>query len=170
MTTKSLFKLILIGDCGVGKTSLLRRFAHDMYAEEYTRTIGVDFKVHELDETTALQIWDISGQPGSNAITNAYCRGAQGVIIVYDITSKESFENAKKRLQEIDHFFINSKVLVGNKGDLGSERQVEFDAANYFADSLDMPFIETSAKNNTNVAKVFLQVGSQMKARAAASS
>ncbi|KAL8181159.1 UNVERIFIED_CONTAM: Ras- protein Rab-1A [Gekko kuhli] len=102
-----LFKLLLIGDSGVGKSCLLLRFADDTYTESYISTIGVDFKIRtiELDgKTIRLQIWDTAGQERFRTITSSYYRGAPGIIVVYDVTDQESFNNVKQWLQEIDRY------------------------------------------------------------------
>jgi len=163
-----LFKLLLIGDSGVGKSCLLLRFADDTYTESYISTIGVDFKIRtvELDgKTIKLQIWDTAGQERFRAITSSYCRGAHGSIVVYDVTDVESFNNVKQWLHEIDRYASESvnKLLVGNKSDLASKRAVSFEAGKEFADSLGIEFVETSAKNATNVEKAFMAMSSQIK-------
>lgn len=165
-----LFKLLLIGDSGVGKSCLLLRFADDTYTESYISTIGVDFKIRtiELDgKTIKLQIWDTAGQERFRTITSSYYRGAHGIIVVYDTTDLESFNNVKQWLHEIDRYASDNvnKLLVGNKSDLTNKRAVSFDQAKEFADSLGIEFIETSAKNATNVEKAFLMMASQIKSR-----
>lgn len=167
-----LFKLLLIGDSGVGKSCLLLRFADDTYTESYISTIGVDFKIRtiELDgKTVKLQIWDTAGQERFRTITSSYYRGAHGIIIVYDITDRESFENVKQWLSEIDRYACENvnKLLVGNKSDMDSKRQVEYEEAKAFADEHGLPFLETSAKDATNVEKAFHQMASDIKNRMA---
>mmetsp|Transcript_2839 Transcript_2839/g.3041 ORF Transcript_2839/g.3041 Transcript_2839/m.3041 type:complete len:201 (-) Transcript_2839:465-1067(-) len=165
-----LFKLLLIGDSGVGKSCLLLRFADDTYTESYISTIGVDFKIRTIDldgKTIKLQIWDTAGQERFRTITSSYYRGAHGIIVVYDTTDLESFNNVKQWLHEIDRYASDNvnKLLVGNKSDLTSKRAVSFDQAKEFADSLGIEFIETSAKNSTNVEKAFMMMASQIKMR-----
>lgn len=163
-----LFKLLLIGDSGVGKSCLLLRFADDTYTPDYISTIGVDFKIRtiELDgKTIKLQIWDTAGQERFRTITSSYYRGAHGIIIVYDVTEQESFNNVKQWLQEIDRYATGGvmKLLVGNKSDLIDKKVVEYSIAKEFADSLDIPFLETSALNSTNVEQSFFTMLRQIK-------
>uniref|UniRef100_A0A494BA38 small monomeric GTPase n=1 Tax=Mus musculus TaxID=10090 RepID=A0A494BA38_MOUSE len=146
-----LFKLLLIGDSGVGKSCLLLRFADDTYTESYISTIGVDFKIRtiELDgKTIKLQIWDTAGQERFRTITSSYYRGAHGIIVVYDVTDQESYANVKQWLQEIDRYASENvnKLLE-------------------FADSLGVPFLETSAKNATNVEQAFMTMAAEIKKR-----
>jgi len=165
-----LFKLLLIGDSGVGKSCLLLRFADDTYTESYISTIGVDFKIRtiELDgKTIKLQIWDTAGQERFRTITSSYYRGAHGIIVVYDITDQESFNNVKQWLQEIDRYACENvnKLLVGNKCDLSAKRAVETNTAKEYADQLGIPFLETSAKSSTNVEQAFLTMAAEIKNR-----
>jgi small GTP-binding protein len=163
-----LFKLLLIGDSGVGKSCLLLRFADHTYTESYISTIGVDFKIRtiELDgKTIKLQIWDTAGQERFRTITSSYYRGAHGIIIVYDVTDMESFNNVKQWLNEIDRYASENvcKLLVGNKCDLVTKKVVDFEVAKEFADKLSIPFLETSAKAATNVEKAFLTMAAEIK-------
>lgn len=163
-----LFKLLLIGDSGVGKSCLLLRFADDTYTNDYISTIGVDFKIKtvELDgKTVKLQIWDTAGQERFRTITSSYYRGAHGIIIVYDVTDQESFNNVKTWLQEIDRFGTAGvlKLLVGNKNDLADKKVVDTEVAQEFADSIGIPFIETSALDSSNVEEAFLIMTKQIK-------
>jgi len=165
-----LFKLLLIGDSGVGKSCLLLRFADDTYTESYISTIGVDFKIRTIElegKTVKLQIWDTAGQERFRTITSSYYRGAHGIIVVYDVTDNDTFTNVKQWLQEIDRYASEgvNKLLVGNKSDLTSKKVVEYSVAKEFADQLSIPFLETSAKNSTNVEQAFLTMAKQIKDR-----
>lgn len=167
-----LFKLLLIGDSGVGKSCLLLRFADDSYLESYISTIGVDFKIRTVEQdgkTIKLQIWDTAGQERFRTITSSYYRGAHGIIIVYDITDQESFNNVKQWLSEIDRYASDNvnKLLVGNKSDLTSQRAVPYETAKAFADEVGIPFLEASAKDATNVEQAFLTMTSEIKSRMA---
>lgn len=163
-----LFKLLLIGNSGVGKSCLLLRFSDDTYTNDYISTIGVDFKIKtvELDgKTVKLQIWDTAGQERFRTITSSYYRGSHGIIIVYDVTDQESFNGVKMWLQEIDRYATSTvlKLLVGNKCDLADKRVVEYDVAKEFAEANNMPFLETSALDSTNVEEAFLTMAKQIK-------
>ncbi|BFZ61063.1 GTP-binding protein of the rab [Saitoella coloradoensis] len=165
-----LFKTLLIGDSGVGKSCLLLRFADDTYTESYISTIGVDFKIRtiELDgKTVKLQIWDTAGQERFRTITSSYYRGAHGIIVVYDVTDQDTFNNVKQWLQEIDRYATEgvNKLLVGNKSDMTDKKVVEYTVAKEFADGLGIPFLETSAKSATNVEQAFLTMARQIKER-----
>ncbi|OAX40038.1 ras-domain-containing protein [Rhizopogon vinicolor AM-OR11-026] len=170
-----LFKLLLIGDSGVGKSCLLMRFADDQWQESYISTIGVDFKIRTIElegKTVKLQIWDTAGQERFRTITSSYYRGAHGIILVYDVTDNDTFTNVKQWLQEIDRYASEgvNKLLVGNKCDLTTKRVVEYSIAKEFADQLSIPFLETSALNATNVEQTFLTMAKQIKDRMASTS
>ncbi|KAF3450635.1 hypothetical protein FNV43_RR06724 [Rhamnella rubrinervis] len=167
-----LFKLLLIGDSGVGKSCLLLRFADDSYIESYISTIGVDFKIRTVEQdgkVIKLQIWDTAGQERFRTITNSYYRGAHGIVIVYDVTDEESFNNVKVWLEEIDKFTTSNvnKLLIGNKSDLTAKRVVPSETAKAFADEIGIPFLETSAKNATNVEQAFMTMVAEIKTRIA---
>lgn len=165
-----LFKLLLIGDSGVGKSCLLLRFADDTYTESYISTIGVDFKIRTIDldgKTIKLQIWDTAGQERFRTITSSYYRGAHGIIVVYDCTDQESFNNVKTWLEEIDRYACDNvnKLLVGNKSDLHTKKVVDYTTAKEYADQLGIPFLETSAKNAMNVEQAFMTMAAEIKSR-----
>jgi len=169
-----LFKLLVIGDSGVGKSCLLLRFADDVYSETYISTIGVDFKIRTMEiggKTVKLQIWDTAGQEKFRTITSTYYRGAHGIAIVYDVTDQASFNHLSMWLQEIERSAKDnvSKVIIGNKSDMTSKRIVDTNSAKDFADKLGIPFLETSAKNSTNVEQAFLTMATDIKNRMDAS-
>lgn len=168
-----LFKILLIGDSGVGKSCLLLRFVDDAYTESYISTIGVDFKIRTLTiegKTVKMQIWDTAGQERFRTITSSYYRGAHGIAVVYDVTDMESFNNVKQWLSEIEKYASDNvnKLLIGNKSDLVSKKVVDTEMAKSFADSHNIPFIETSAKNATNVEEAFLRMATDIKTRISA--
>ena len=155
-----LFKLLLIGNSSVGKSSLLVRFVDDVWEENFVPTIGVDFKLKTLDvngKKVKLQIWDTAGQERFKNITASYYRGGNGVLVVYDITDRDSFNNLNSWLIEIEKNANKNvfKLLIGNKNDLESERKVTFNEGKEFADSNGMKFIETSAKTADKVYEAF---------------
>lgn len=165
-----LFKLLLIGDSGVGKSCLLLQFADKTYTESYISTIGVDFKIRTIDldgKTIKLQIWDTAGQERFRTITSSYYRGAHGIIVVYDCTDLETFNNLKQWLEEIDRYACENvnKLLVGNKCDLTDKKAVDHQTAKEYAEQLGIPFLETSAKNATNVEQAFLTMATEIKNR-----
>jgi len=163
-----LFKLLLIGDSGVGKSCLLLRFADDTYTETYISTIGVDFKIRtvEIDgKVIKLQIWDTAGQERFRTITSSYYRGAHGIIVVYDVTEMDTFHAVERWMTEIERFAgpdVN-KMLVGNKCDMTNKKVVDYSTAKEFADGHGIPFFETSAKDNQNVEQAFLDLTRDIK-------
>lgn len=154
-----LFKLLIIGDSGVGKSSLLVRFADNMFSGNYITTIGVDFKIRTIDvdgERVKLQIWDTAGQERFRTITATYYRGTHGVIVVYDVTSGESFANVKRWLHEIDqNCDVVNRILVGNKNDDPDRKVVLSEDARRFAHQMGIQLFETSARENINVEETF---------------
>eukprot|EP00035_Acanthoeca_spectabilis_P012628 m.228415 g.228415 ORF g.228415 m.228415 type:complete len:305 (+) comp15670_c0_seq3:120-1034(+) len=154
-----LFKLLLIGDAGSGKTSLLNRFGDDLFQVPYLSTIGVDFKIRTISLsglTIKLQIWDTAGEERFRTITSSYYRGAHAILLVYDTTCQPTLDNIAHWLQEVERFGKEDviKVLVGSKSD-DPRRQVNRADAEAMAKSFNMPHIETSAKNDTNVNEAF---------------
>ncbi|KAF5807575.1 putative small monomeric GTPase [Helianthus annuus] len=157
-----LFKLLLIGDSGVGKSSLLLSFTSDNAIEDLSPTIGVDFKVKYVTingKKLKLAIWDTAGQERFRTLTSSYYRGAQGVIMVYDVTRRETFTNLSDVwAKEIDMHSTNQdciKMLVGNKVDKESERVVTKKEGIEFAREYGCLFIECSAKTRVNVEQCF---------------
>ena len=169
-----LFKLLLIGDSGVGKSCLLLRFADDTYTESYISTIGVDFKIRTIEiggKSIKLHIWDTAGQERFRTNGHITYRGAHGIIVVYDVTDQASFSNVKQWLQEIDRYACENvnKLLVGNKCDLTTKKVVDYNTAKEFADGLGIPFLETSAKNSTNVEDAFTTMATEIQKRVSSS-
>lgn len=157
-----LFKLLIIGDSSVGKSCLLLRFAENTFSQSYITTIGVDFKIRTVEcngEKVKLQIWDTAGQERFRTITSTYYRGTHGVIVVYDVTSGESFANVKRWLHEIDqNCDLVSRILVGNKCDVIDKRVVLHKDAQCFAHQMGIQLYEASAKENINVEELFLGI------------
>ena len=154
-----LFKLLIIGDSGAGKSSLLLRFADNIFTGTYITTIGVDFKIRTLElenERVKLQIWDTAGQERFRTITSTYYRGTHGVIIVYDVTNGQSFANVQRWLNEIEQNCDGvACILVGNKIDSPERRVVLTEDASRYAEMKSIELFETSAKDNTNVEQAF---------------
>ncbi|VFQ87201.1 unnamed protein product [Cuscuta campestris] len=160
-----LFKTVLVGDSGVGKSNLLSRFAKDEFHLDSKPTIGVEFAYKNVrvgGKAIKAQIWDTAGQERFRAITSSYYRGALGALLVYDITRGVTFENVRKWLMELRQFGSPEMVvvLVGNKSDLGnpSSRQVETEDGKRLAQLEGVSFLETSAMENVNVEEAFLEM------------
>lgn len=158
-----LFKIVLIGDSGVGKSNLLSRFTRNEFNLESKSTIGVEFATRSINvggKTVKAQIWDTAGQERYRAITSAYYRGAVGALLVYDIAKHSSYENVDRWLRELrdhadQHIVI---ILVGNKSDLRHMRAVPTDEAKAYAEKNQLSFIETSALDSTNVESAFTTI------------
>jgi len=155
-----LFKVVLIGDSGVGKSNLLSRFTRNTFSLDSKSTIGVEFATRTIKvegKTIKAQIWDTAGQERYRAITSAYYRGAVGALLVYDVTKAATFENVRRWLQELrDHADANTAVmLIGNKTDLAHLRAVAQEGAAAFAEREGLSFVETSALDATNVDTAF---------------
>lgn len=162
-----LFKVVLIGDSGVGKSNLLSRFTRNEFSLESKSTIGVEFAARSVNvdgKSIKAQIWDTAGQERYRAITSAYYRGAVGALLVYDITRHVTFENVERWYKELkDHTDVNIVVmLVGNKSDLLHLRAVSVEEGKSFAERESLYFMETSALDSTNVENSFTQVLTQI--------
>mmetsp|Transcript_31378 Transcript_31378/g.90027 ORF Transcript_31378/g.90027 Transcript_31378/m.90027 type:complete len:218 (+) Transcript_31378:75-728(+) len=162
-----LFKLVLLGSSGAGKSCLLLRFADDAFTDSYITTIGVDFRFKTIPvdkKNIKLQIWDTAGQERFRTITSAYYRGADGIMLVYDICDRESFNQIDEWLSEVNKYVTEGtcKVLIGNKCDLASERQVPTEEAKKKAEELGLAFIEASAKDATNVETAFQMISAEL--------
>nr|XP_020447288.1 ras-related protein Rab-8A-like [Monopterus albus] len=163
-----LFKLLLIGDSGVGKTCVLFRFSEDAFNSTFISTIGIDFKIRtiELDgKKIKLQIWDTAGQERFRTITTAYYRGAMGIMLVYDITNEKSFDNIKNWIRNIEEHASSDveKMVLGNKCDINEKRQVSKERGEKLALEYGIKFMETSAKANINVENAFLTLARDIK-------
>ena len=157
-------KLVLLGDSGVGKTNLISRYIHNAFQQDTKATIGVEFfcktfKVNN-NKVIKIEIWDTAGQERYKSITSVYYKGAKGAFIVYDITSRKSFDNVDKWIEEIkEKTSKDIKLLViGNKIDLNEQRVISTEEAKYRYKDMDIPVIETSALNDTNVADAFINM------------
>lgn len=158
-----LLKVVLVGSSGVGKSNLLCRFTRDEFLADSKSTIGVEFgtKSVQIDnKTIKVQVWDTAGQERYKALTSAYYRGAVGALLVYDIANRTSFDSVQSWLEEL-HEHADEKIvvmLVGNKSDLAGQRAVATDEAKQFAEKHKLSFIETSAKDSTNVNDAFVSI------------
>jgi Ras-related protein Rab-1A len=164
--------VLLIGNSGVGKSSLLLRFADDVFTDNFMPTIGVDFKIRTIEvdgKTIKLQIWDTAGQERFKTITSSYYKGAHGIIVTYDITDRESFSAIENWMNEVEkHASDNiSRILVGNKSDMTEARQVSTDEGKELAEHYNVRFLETSAKDCKNVEEAFTMMTREIKSRVA---
>mmetsp|Transcript_62139 Transcript_62139/g.178792 ORF Transcript_62139/g.178792 Transcript_62139/m.178792 type:complete len:205 (+) Transcript_62139:84-698(+) len=160
------FRLLLIGDSGVGKSCLMHRFVNEGYNENTGCTVGIDFRLRTMDidgKTCRVQLWDAAGQERFMVQNNFY-KGVQGVIVVYDVTDKESFDNVRHWMQKVDKSAPEdvNKLLIGNKCDLTS-KIVSFDEAKELADWLGVPFIEASARTAHNTEQAFMAIAAEIK-------
>ena len=162
-----IFKVLLLGNSNVGKSSLFLRFVDDIWNDTFVPTIGVDFKIKtfEIDEKKIkMQIWDTAGQERFKNIIASFYRGAHGILLIYDVSDKDSFKNLSNWLIEIEKNSNKNvlKVLIGNKTDLEDKRVITYNQGKEFADSYGMKFIETSAKKNYNVNEAFETLGREL--------
>ena len=155
-----LYKILLIGDSGVGKTSVILRFTKNIFHDEFMNSIGVDFKSKDLNidgQKVKLQIWDTAGQERFRTITSSYYRGAHAIGIVFDLTKRESYEHVKKWMIDINKFAKENvlKFLIGNKSDLINERKVNYEEARALASQMNTTYFDVSAKKNENINEFF---------------
>ncbi|KAM6942762.1 ras-related protein Rab-8B [Xenentodon cancila] len=170
-----LFKLLLIGDSGVGKTCLLFRFSEDAFNTTFISTIGIDFKIRTVDldgKKIKLQIWDTAGQERFRTITTAYYRGAMGIMLVYDITNEKSFDNIRNWIRNIEEHASADveRMVLGNKCDMNDKRQVSVSLMSacilpQLAIDYGIKFLETSAKSSINVEEAFLTLARDIMSR-----
>ncbi|XP_015791906.1 ras-related protein Rab-10 [Tetranychus urticae] len=158
-----LFKLLLIGDSGVGKTCILFRFSDDAFNSTFISTIGIDFKIKTIElrgKRIKLQIWDTAGQERFHTITTSYYRGASGIMLVYDITNLKSFDSVAKWLRTIDEHANEDveKMILGNKCDMEDKRIIPREKAEAVAREHGIRFLETSAKSNLNINQAFMEL------------
>lgn len=161
------FKLVLLGESAVGKSSLVLRFVKGQFHEYQESTIGAAFLTQTVcleDTTVKFEIWDTAGQERYHSLAPMYYRGAQAAIVVYDITNQETFGRAKNWVKELQRLGSSSIViaLAGNKTDLGSKRMVELEEAQAYADENGLLFMETSAKTAMNVNEIFLAIATKL--------
>ncbi|KAK6184944.1 ras-related protein Rab-11B [Patella vulgata] len=155
-----IWKVVLVGDSGVGKTNLLSRFTRNEFNAESKSTIGVEFATRNVNikgKTIRAQIWDTAGQERYRAITSVYYRGAVGALVVYDITKQNTFDSLQKWLEELrEHSDPHCNImLVGNKTDLNHLKEVMQEEGRAFAEKERISFVETSALDASNVGEAF---------------
>ncbi|SCU78646.1 LADA_0A06678g1_1 [Lachancea dasiensis] len=155
----SIMKILLVGDSGVGKSCLLVRFVEDKFSPSFITTIGIDFKIKTVEingKKVKLQLWDTAGQERFRTITTAYYRGAMGIILVYDVTDERTFANIKQWFSTVNQHANEEAqlLLVGNKSDMDT-RAVTTEQGEALAKELGIPFVEASAKDDTNVNDIF---------------
>ncbi|KAH0786198.1 small GTP-binding protein [Histomonas meleagridis] len=161
------FKFILIGSSGVGKTAILKRLVEDTFISESQSTIGVEFDSKTIiveGQEIKLQIWDTAGQERFRSIAKAYFRNAVGVILVYDITEKKTFEEINLWLGDVHSLCDPSAsiILIGNKCDLEDKRVITLAEAENFAKNHQLMYLETSALNGKNVTEAFMTVATNI--------
>ena len=155
-----IFKIILIGDSGVGKTNILSRYTNNYFSDSSKSTVGVELgcKIEEVNGTKVkIQVWDTAGQERYKSITKTYYKGAKGALIVYDISRKESFLNVDKWIGDLKEFGEEDVcvIIVGNKCDLEDFRQVSTDEVSKKAEQYSVGFCETSALSAKNIDTAF---------------
>ena len=155
-----LFKILLIGDSGVGKTSVILRYTKNVFHEEFLNSIGVDFKSKDLNidgRKVKLQIWDTAGQERFRTITTSYYRGAHAIVIVFDLTKRETYEHVQKWMNDINRFAKENvlKLIIGNKSDLTNEIKVSYEEVRALASQMKATYFSVSAKKNENINEFF---------------
>lgn len=161
------YKLVFLGDQGVGKTSIITRFMYDSFDKNYQATIGIDFlsKTMYLEERTVrLQLWDTAGQERFRSLIPSYIRDSSVAVVVYDITNRASFLNTSKWIEDVRNERGNDViiVLVGNKTDLSERRQVSVEEGEDKSNKEGIMFIESSAKAGFNIKALFRKLASSL--------
>ncbi|KAL8607766.1 hypothetical protein ACOMHN_039439 [Nucella lapillus] len=166
----AIYKLTVIGDSQVGKTTLIRKFVDHNAPDHYPPTIGVDFGLKDLTvsgERCRVQIWDTAGQERFRAVTSCYFRGAHGVILVYDVTQARTFDNIHFHLSQAVKYTGDNQpmIMVGNKSDLADRRVVPKELAQQYAEAFGLLFVETSALTLANIDQAFVTLITKIRER-----
>ena len=161
------YKIMVLGESKVDKTQLIKRYTKDQFGGVYLTTVGMDFqdKIIEIeDKKVRLQIWDTAGQERFRNVTKSYFQSSQGLVLVYDITDRESFEKLNFWVDNIkNNAPENAKfILVGNKCDLANERKVSYEEGENYAKNLNIKFFEASARDGTNVNELFFYLANEI--------
>lgn len=164
------YKIIVVGSSGVGKSAIVDRLVFNKFKDENASTVGVEVQSHmfEVDgQPVKLQIWDTAGQERFRSVSRAYFRNAIGAILVFDITSRESFEEAEVWLNDIHSLAHQNAVILcaGNKNDMNATRKVSCGEINEFVEKNGLDYFETSALAGTNVTEVFMRLAYEINAR-----
>ena len=162
-----LLKYIIIGDAAVGKSNLLLRYVHGQFKPEYQLTIGVEFGAKNIEIASKIfriQIWDTAGQENFRSITRAYYKNSVCALVVYDISSRDSFNNVTSWIEDCKNQSPKTifMVLVGNKCDLEDKRQVSYEEGKELADKNELLFFESSAKDGINVEEIFVNSANEI--------
>lgn len=156
-------KLLMIGDSNVGKTSILTQYVSNRFSDDFTTTIGIDFHIKRItvnNKIVKLQLWDTAGQERFRAVTIGYFRGAQGALVVYDVTNRESFNNIKKWMEDIYKNCYKDIIifLVGNKIDEIQNREVSKEEGKELGEKYNINYFECSAKTGENIEELYFNV------------
>jgi len=165
MSDECVYKVLLLGDSTVGKTCFLLRYCDKTFEDAHLTTVGLDYRLKSMilknEKNIKLQIWDTAGQDRFRAITKNYYKGANGIILIYDVTNLQSYENVKNWIAQIKESANQNVIiyLVGNKIDVKDEdRCVKTEDGKKLAEEFKLPFFESSAKNGININEIFEQI------------
>ncbi len=163
--TESIYKVIVIGDPAVGKTSLLTKFAKNQFEEKYLPTVGVNIvketiELKDINATISLMFWDVAGQPQFYMLHRPYFNGADGMLLVFDITRSSTFSNINNWYNSAVKYGLSGipRILIGNKIDLKDERKIILPMAEHLSEKLNAPYFETSALTGETVKDVFQKI------------
>ena len=163
--TESIYKVIVIGDPGTEKTELLRKYASNQFEEKYLPTVGVSIlkeviELEDIDAKINLMFWDIAGQPQFYMLHRPYFNGADGIILVFDLTRTSTFSNINNWYGSAVKYGLSGvpRILVGNKADLKDDRKIILPMAEHLSKKLNAPYFETSTQTGKNVKLIFRKI------------